>query len=253
MPNAYRARRDLTIPIVVGQDEDNEVTTGENFTAGSLIGAHQLTKYHREQVEAGNLDDLLEPVDMEESEINAGNRPNIMGEPEFGVFFPEHEAERTALQVYGHVTVPRDQELEALSSGEQHFADHMASVQEQGLDRRPVQEHMAQVEQRVPDHLLAGGETQAGMPHNRGPVENEYGAEQYDEESDIPASRPRPSLAPREAAQAEQEQENDQENEQEGDQQENEQGGRAERPRRRRNRQENEQENTEQPNAGQEG
>jgi hypothetical protein len=201
MAKAYRTKADLAIPVVVSQgDDDQEVTTGETYNVGSIVREEQLSKFHRKQLEEGRLDDLFEPVSDEEAE-EALNNSNLQGaEPEYAVFVPEHEAERTALQIYGHAVVPREQFMEVASAGEQHFADHMAQVKEQGLDRRPVQEHMAQVgEQRVPDELLTGGETGAGVPYNRGPAEMEPAADEYDE-GEVPTTRAAPNLAPRSEA-----------------------------------------------------
>lgn len=190
MAKAYRLKRDLAIPLVVGHDDENEVVTGTGFAAGAMVRDDQLTKYHRQQIEDGKLDDLFEPVSDEEAEA-VSDIPNTSGEPEHGIFFPEHEAERVALQIGGHLTVPKEQELEILSQGEGHSADHMAQVKESGYDRRPVQEHMAQVEGRIDDSVLQGGQTAAGVPHNRGP-ESEGGSENGGDGNDSPAARPAP-------------------------------------------------------------
>lgn len=193
MAKAYRTLRDLSIPLVVGRDEDggNEVTQGEAFVGGAIVRTDQLSKFHQKQLEDGKLDDLFEPVSDEEAD-SLSERPNPTGEPEHGIFFPEHEAERVALQIGGHLTVPKEQELELLSQDEERVSAHMAEVKEKGLDRREVQEHMAGIERRIDPEVLQGGQTAAGMPHNRGP-EQEQRTEPQGEAEDAPAARPNPT------------------------------------------------------------
>jgi hypothetical protein len=197
MAKAYRARVDVSFPRVIavvkrqGEDDLHE-TEGVNYSAGSYILEENLTPRDRARAEAGELDHLIEPVDREEAD-----RGGYHDEPEFGVFVAEHEAEAHALEQYGHHVIPREQELEALSSGAQYAADYQRAVRDAGYDRRPAQEAMAQERERVPEGLLAGSETRTGTPFNRGPEDysSQQSAQQGQEggeEEQQPSPRPRP-------------------------------------------------------------
>lgn len=171
MPNAYRAKGDISVSRVTaveGSGENRlEHTESVTYPAGAIVLAENMTDHTRERAESGDLDHLLAPVSDEEAKQASGDF-NPFAE-DFGIFVPEHEAEAHALQVYGHQVVPPDQALEAQASGAQYAADYQSAVREHGIDRRPVQEQFAEGAPRVPDELIAGGQTRSGVPHNRGP------------------------------------------------------------------------------------
>lgn len=173
MAKAYRARHDVTLPRVIaevdreGQDPLLE-TEGITYPVGSAVLEKNMTPRDRKRAESGELDHLLEPLDVSDEQVDQ-IASSGGGEPEFGVFVAEHEAEAHALLQYGHHVVPDDQVQEVQASGSQHAADYQRAAAEHGLDRRPAQEAMAQPRERVPDELLTGGETRTGAPFNRGP------------------------------------------------------------------------------------
>jgi hypothetical protein len=197
---AYQALTDVTIPRViarVGEGENAEtVTESVNYPAGSVVMADSLTARDQERVTGGELAHLLRPLSEDEAK-QAGNVP--AGEPEFGIFIPEHEAEAHALEQYGHVVVPKEQELEALSSGADYAAAYQSQVKAAGLDARPNLEASNPANrQRVPDQLLLGAETAGGLPHNRGPAESGSAAESSEEKSEEggdEATRPAPPVS----------------------------------------------------------
>ena len=186
---AYRIKQDVAFPKVIskvkgeGDSAEYEVE-GTNYSAGSYITDAEMTPRDKKRAEDGELEHLLEPVDLEEAESYAGN------EPQFGIFFPEHEAEAHALKQYGHRIIPKDQQLEIMASDAKFSAEYQAHVKEQGLDRRPVQEFLAQPEERVPSVVLHGSETPAGVPHNRGPEH------EYNEDGEVDTGEDAPRQAP---------------------------------------------------------
>jgi hypothetical protein len=200
MAKYYQARQDVSIPRVVsttgeGDDATHE-TEGVNYNAGSMVRAEDMTPRDRKRAESGELEHLLIPLDEDQArQLAAGGE-----EPEFGVFIAEHEAEAHALEAYGHQVVPADQALEAASASAEHARAYQEAVKEHGLDRRPAQEAMAQDRERVPDEWLQGAETRSGLPHNRGPAEQQGGESEQDDgddgsessESTATATRPRP-------------------------------------------------------------
>lgn len=221
MANYYRAKQDVSIPRVVskisGEGENAQYETeGQNYPAGAVIRASEMTPHHREQAESGKFDHVLEAVSDEDAE-NFGPGAD---EPEFGIFIAEHEAEAHALEQYGHHVIPREQELEALSASAEHVAAYQRAVKEAGLDRRHAQEAMhPNQRQRVPDHVLYGAETRTGQPHNRGAAEDQgyegdEGEEGGDQSEQEVAARPRPSLV----SEQQSEQENSGEGSDAGDQ-----------------------------------
>jgi hypothetical protein len=158
-----------------------------------------MTPRDRKRAENGELDHVLQESDQElpEGYISGG----VFNEPEQGVFIPEHEAEATALKIAGHVVVPKEQEMELLSSSAKHDREYQEAVKEHGFDRRPVVEMLQQDVPRVPDEMLHGGETRTGLPHYRGPeggqedalAENKQATEESSEDSEKDsASRPAP-------------------------------------------------------------
>lgn len=199
MAKGYRTKHDVSFPVVVartGEGENDYAAEGRNYPAGSLVYHDTLPPYLQKQAQEGKLDHVLDPIEDDEEFEHESNYVQA-GEPEFGIFAAEHEAEAHALREAGHHVIPKQQLLESLSAGAPHAERYQNAVKEAGLDRRPNQEWMAQAESesgRIPDHFLQGAETRSGMPHNRGPAVQSEDDENADEseESDSPASRPRP-------------------------------------------------------------
>lgn len=171
MAKTYQALVDVSIPKPVTQlDPDKPdsdwVTEGATYAAGSLISEDWLTPRDRKRIENGELSHLFQESDQEIPEGYTSG--GVFNEPETGVFIAEHEAERTALEAGGHVVVPDDQKMELLSSSAEHDRQYQEAVKEQGYDRRPVLEHLQQERPRVPEEMLHGRETGAGVQHYRG-------------------------------------------------------------------------------------
>jgi hypothetical protein len=198
MAKLYRAKQDVSIPRVVsrvsGEGDDAEFETeGVNYPAGSLVNSEHMTPRDRRRADEGELGHLLDPIPDDEAE-SYGYVGHDPGEPEFGIFMPEHEAEAHALRQYGHVVVPKDQIIEAQSVSAEHHAAYQQAVKTAGLDKRPMQEIMQQEPPRVPDEVLFGAEHRTGHPHDRGlgiQAEADAGDDNSGDEGE-PAVRPRP-------------------------------------------------------------
>lgn len=163
MGKSYVAVADVTIPRVISNEDDLEVTESVNYPAGSLISEDDMTERDKGRASSGELGHLLREAGDDDQSRGDGQ------EPEFGVFVAEHEAEAHALEQYGHVVVPDDQALELGSKSAEYHAKYAEAVKEHGLDRRPAQEAMAQPRERVPDEVLQGAETRSGHPHDVAP------------------------------------------------------------------------------------
>jgi hypothetical protein len=190
--DVYQAMNDVTLQRVIGRtgggDDAEEITESVTYPAGSAVQANSLPSHLRERVEAGELGGMLRPLSGDEAEA-AKNAP--VGEPEFGVFVAEHEAEAHALEQYGHVVVPEDQAMEAQSSSADYQRQYQQAAAEHGLSDRP---NLAATNpanrERVPDEVLQGAETRTGLPYNRGPVEGATTSEEAEENSEEGGEEP---------------------------------------------------------------
>lgn len=172
MAKVYQATRDVSIPKPVAKldpsKEDSDwVVEGVTYPAGSLISEEWLTPRDRKRAENGELSYVLHESDQDLPEGYVAEGGFV--ESERGVFIAEHEAEATALAMGGHVVVPKEQQMELLSSSLSHEREYQQAVKEQGYDKRPNVEAMQKIgTERVPDEILMGGETPTGLPHHRG-------------------------------------------------------------------------------------
>ncbi len=186
MANAYQIKRDTVFPRVVsviereGQEPFYE-TIGVSYAAGQTILALNMTPRDQERAASGALDHLIEAIPGDVDVQEAGVESSMIG-----AFIPEHEAEAHALAQSGHIVIPREQVLRALSSGADYKRDYQQAVKDAGLDRRPAQEHYAERRDQevLPDEALIGSETRSGMPHNAGPIDD--GSEPDEAEADAP-------------------------------------------------------------------
>jgi hypothetical protein len=170
MANAYRTRGDITMQRVVGVeghgDSRNEITESVTYPAGSLVLAENLTERERKLADNGDLGHVLESISDEQAREALANG----SDDDYAIFVAEHEAEAHVLEEYGHTVVPPEQALELGSSSGQYAADYQEAAREHGIDRRPVQEMLAEKRERVPDELLEGGQHRTGLPFERGPA-----------------------------------------------------------------------------------
>lgn len=133
--DAYRLKVDTSLPRAVRQiDEliDGEAvyeTEGRNYAKGQYVLAENMTPRDRKRAEDGDLDHLLESASLKEAQA--------AGDSELGVFIAEHEAERVALEGYGHEVVPRDQVLELKAAGADDAKKALQAVKDEGTDERP--------------------------------------------------------------------------------------------------------------------
>jgi len=140
MADAYKVKQDVAIPRAIREaDEfaDGTVvyeTVGHNYPAGSYVLAEEISPDVRERVENGELDHLLEEVDREEAEEYRASEAYA---GQYGTFVPEHSAEDTILNEYGHETVPRDEVLELQSAGADEAREALEAAKEDDADARP--------------------------------------------------------------------------------------------------------------------
>lgn len=219
MAKVYQAVRDVSIPKPVApldpSKEDGEwVIEGVTYPAGALISEEWMTPRDRKRAENGDLAHVLQESDQElpEGYVTGG----AFIEPDHGVFIAEHEAEATALAMGGHVVVPKEQQMELLSSSLPHDRAYQEAVKEHGFDRRPNVEAMQQIgSERVPDEVLMGGESPSGLPHHRGAEGDQENAleanreqvsesESSEEENSGGASRPAPGSSENSESQSQQ-------------------------------------------------
>lgn len=173
MAKAYRTKRDVSFPRVLsttGSKEGGdyfEATEGVNYAAGGIVPHHSLPSFVKDEIEEGNFDHVLEPI---EDDDEAASELEGVQDEEYGVFVPEHEAEAHALFAAGKGVVPKDQAMELDTATEEYHHQYQQAVKDQGHDRRPVQEYLAEAAvERFPDEVLTGRETHAGLPHERHP------------------------------------------------------------------------------------
>jgi len=162
---AYRVKADTSFPLVQHKAKDEngdmaEVTVGHAFAAGDYLLGDLLTERDAERAENGELDHLLEEVDVEEA-VNALNALAV------GTFIPEHEVERFALVDQGHRVVEKDQLLELRSAGEEAAKEALEASQEQADENTAaLREHPAftEVSSLVDDEPVLPKDGQGEVP-----------------------------------------------------------------------------------------
>lgn len=122
MAEAYKVKADVSLPKAVRPLFDGSVakdglelyqTEGRNYAAGDYVLAEDITPPLRKKAEAGELDHVLEPVDVNEAtEVLAELRRASM----VSSFVPEHATEAHALEFGGH-------DVEKSDSGESLVSD----------------------------------------------------------------------------------------------------------------------------------
>jgi len=178
---AYKLKADASFPRAIRKAVNVDgvelvETEGRTYDSGSYVLADDLTERDRERAENGELDHLLEPVSKEEAEAG-------LSSSEFGVFIPEHEAERHVFQEYGHQTVPRDQVLELRAAGAEEAREVLEAAKEDGADERP-----ALREPNRPSLVEVSNDTEGGV--NNVPEESEHVSEEAVEGLEQPPGIP---------------------------------------------------------------
>lgn len=132
MADAYKLKADTSFPRVLRETSDGqEEVEGRAYNAGDYVLAADLNARDRDRAENGELDHLLEESSVEDAE--AAQLVN-----EFGVFIPEHEAQRVILEEAGHKIVPRDQVLELKSAGADEAREQFEGAIEDDASERPA-------------------------------------------------------------------------------------------------------------------
>jgi hypothetical protein len=143
MAEAYKVKQDVSLPKAIRPLYDGSVakdglelyqTEGRNYAAGSYVLAEDITPPLRKKAEDGELDHVLEPVDVNEAqEVLAEQRRASM----VSTFVPEHATEAHALELAGH-------DVEESDSGEQLVPDVPVDQSTEqvlaGADEVPVEE-----------------------------------------------------------------------------------------------------------------
>lgn len=143
MASAYRLKKDASFPRPIRAADnlaDGSVlyeTVGENYAAGSYVLAEELTPRDAERAESGDLNNLLEASDKVTAEAYRLNRAHS---EVYSTFVPEHEAERVALQEYGHEVLTRQEATGQSGQSGASAAEAATAVRVgklSGADRRP--------------------------------------------------------------------------------------------------------------------
>jgi hypothetical protein len=136
MAEAYKVKQDVSLPRAIrelyddSQNRGGQVfyqTEGRSYSAGDYVLAEDITPPLRKKAEDGDLDHLLEPVDVEEArEVLDGLRRSA----HVGSFVAEHAVEAHAMELAGHEVempgagteqvlsdVPVDQSTEQVTAG----------------------------------------------------------------------------------------------------------------------------------------
>jgi hypothetical protein len=135
--DAYRVKQDVTlhraireVDTLVGGEKVYE-TDAQTYGAGDYVFGENISPPQRERIENGELDDFLEPCSRKEAEEAARGT-------DYGVFIPEHSAEREILTEYGHDVIERDEELKLRAQDAEYHAEAQAEAKKDGADERPA-------------------------------------------------------------------------------------------------------------------
>lgn len=114
MAEAYKVKQDVSLPKAIRPLYDDSVardglelyqTEGRNYAAGDYVLAEDITPPLRKKAEDGELDHILEPVDVNEAtEVLSELRRNSM----LSSFVPEHATEAHAMELAGHEVLDPD-------------------------------------------------------------------------------------------------------------------------------------------------
>lgn len=143
MASAYRLLKDVSFPRPIrpaGELADGSVlyeTVGVNYATGSYVLESELTPRDAGRAADGELNDLLEASDSAAAEAYRLDRTH---NETYSTFVPEHEAERVALQEYGHEVLTRQEATgntgqSGVGTGEAAAAVEAAKAS--GADQRP--------------------------------------------------------------------------------------------------------------------
>lgn len=108
MAEAYKVKQDVSLPKAIRPLYDGSVakdglelyqTEGRNYAAGDYVLAEDITPPLRKLAEDGELDHVLEPVDVNEAQevLDELRRSSMLSS-----FVPEHATEAHAMELAGH-------------------------------------------------------------------------------------------------------------------------------------------------------
>lgn len=129
--DAYLVLRDVTVPHVlhVGEEEGEKVYTTDRraYGTGEYILANEMPPGVADATENAG---FIEVAKVEEA-VEA-RTPEV-----YSKYTPEHEAERTVLEEYGHDTVSEEDKLKAGSENAEWHAEVQAEQKKDGAADRP--------------------------------------------------------------------------------------------------------------------
>ena len=136
MADAYKVLQDTSLPrpvrtSVTSEGVEIEEISGQIYGAGEYVLASELISRDREAAENGDLDDFLEPADVEEAEAARAAVAT-------GLHIPEHEVERYALLDAGHRVIERDQVLDLRSAGAEAYRANLEASKEGPNEGNPL-------------------------------------------------------------------------------------------------------------------
>lgn len=139
---AYKVIKDVSLPRQVSGvpvdvlPDGTEVyaTEGRTYAEGDFVLSEELTNRDAERAKNGELDQFLEPVsDADYEEVRA----QIYALRQYHSRVPEHEAEATIAEQYGHEVRSRQERMEANSAGAEAAKEALEAAKEDGNDERP--------------------------------------------------------------------------------------------------------------------
>lgn len=164
---AYKVLVDTSIPRPIRQiDELHDgtpiyETEARAYRAGDYVLAKDVTPQFREAVSNGEVEGVLEEADLDEAN-------EALNRSEYGVFAPEHEAERQVLVQAGHDVVSREVVLQLNSAGADTASEALEAAKGEGADERPNL-----TSPRTPDLAKSSQDGTTIVPEDEGTVEVE--------------------------------------------------------------------------------
>ncbi len=122
MADAYKILQDTSLPRAL-READSLVdgtklyeTVGQAYAAGQVVLEEEITPTLREEIAKGESgwDKIVAPISRKDAEAQ---RAEDVAYGQYGVFVPEHEAEREIQERYGHDVVDRAVLLDVNSEG----------------------------------------------------------------------------------------------------------------------------------------
>ena len=138
---AYEVLQDTSLPRAIREIDElvdgKKIyeTVGQNYPAGSVVLADEISPDIRESIEStDDYDHVLRPISRKDA---LEFRDQQQYGDQYGTFVPEHEAEAEILDRYGHETVPRAHTLELNAAGADEAKKALEEAKKDDADARP--------------------------------------------------------------------------------------------------------------------